>query len=125
MNVDNPENEFTTLYKPEFEKNIDIKRKIEKIKEINRKIFESNFKTDSDIEFFNKTFRENHNNKEMIKIRPFFQMKKNVKVFDEKYRNSTERLFGEPMKEERRFAKRCLTAQKEFDIISQKRNQIY
>lgn len=125
LSVDNPENEFTTLYKLEFEKNLDKKKKNEQIKERKRKNFELNFKTDPHIEFFNKTFRDHQMNKETIKIPTFFQMKKHVKGYDEKYKNSTERLFGEPMKEERRFAKRCLTAQKDFDIISQKKNQIY
>lgn len=125
LNVDNPENEFTTFYKAEFAKNFDNKRKIEQIKERNRKNIESHFNTDSDIEFFNKTFRENQSNKVMIKMPNFFQKKRNVEGYEEKYKNSTERLFGEPMKEERIIAKRCLTAQKEFDIISQKRNQIY
>lgn len=90
LSVDNPENPFTVLYKEEFNENI---RKINKkmaFSARHRAKIEDLTKTNENIAFFNKNYKENSKQEERM-----WDHKKATPDFVVRTRDSKQRIFGE------------------------------
>lgn len=112
INVDNPENIHTQLYKEELCE-IQTKNQLKnELKQKHEKIVEDCTKTSAEIPFFNKNYKEN-----MFKSLAKAKKKHNIEFF-QKYGDSKQRIFGENPGKYNKIKWLREKEEREFNIVS-------